>query len=146
MAVKGNQSPSIYGTLDFIFDDNPRVAAKIVPHYQLIRAKMHPLFRGWLGASPKFEDDKDLLPLQACDAQSWYFRRLFAHRFDNEPFKPDMPKTVFAPLDEIPAAISFFSPERMRKTVAKAPPEKKAAKAFKNIHDLLATGDFGEKD
>ena len=146
MATKDNQSPSSYGTLEFVFDDNPRLAAKVPPYYQLIRAKMHPLFRGWIGVSPKFENDQELLPLQACDAQSWYFRRLFAERFHNEPFKPDMPKSLFAPLDEIPAAMSFLSPERMRKTVTKAPAEKKPAKRFRDIHDLLANGDFGEKE
>jgi hypothetical protein len=144
MATNDGQSPSIYGTLEFIFDDNARLAALVPPYYQLIRAKLHPLFRGWIGVSPKFENDLEFLPLQACDAQSWYFRRLYAERFHNEPFKPDMPKSLFAPLDEIPAAMSFFSPERMRKTVAKAPPSKKTHVGFTNIHDVLANGDFGE--
>lgn len=145
MATRDRQSPSIYGTLDFIFDDNPRIAAIVAPYYQLIRAKMHPLQRGWIGASPGFEDDQEFLPLQACDAQSWYFRRLFAERFLGEPFKPDMPKSLFGAMDDIPAAMSFFSPERMRRTVAKAPPSKKQTKTFANIHDLVANGDFDEQ-
>jgi hypothetical protein len=142
MATKDHQSPSAYGVLDFIFDDNARIASVVPPYYQLIRAAMLPLFRGWIGTSPRFEDDKDYLPLQACDAQSWYFRRLFAERFEDQPFKSDLPKETFSPLDAVPSAMSFFSPERMRKTIAKAPKEKQETKQFENIHDLLANGEF----
>ena len=143
-AKKDGTPPSAYGVLDFIFDDNPRLAAKVSPYYQIVRDKMHPLFRGWIGASPDFEDDKDFLPLQACDAQSWYFRRLFAERFGNEPFKEELPKSCFAPLDEVYSMMSFFGPDRMRKTVAKAPPSKKPPRIFESIHDIIANGDFGE--
>ncbi len=141
-ANKGHQSPSNYGTLEFIFDDQPKLAALVRPYYQLARDKMHPLFRSWIGVSPQFEDDKEFPPLQASDAQSWYFRRLFAEKFHNEPFKSDMPKSLFAPLDEINMEMSFFSSERMRKSVARDPSERKHVKVFKDIHDVIANGDF----
>jgi hypothetical protein len=146
LVTKDDQSPSAYGTLDFIFDDNPRLAAIVPPYYQIIRTALHPLFRGWIGESPRFENDKDHLPLQACDAQSWYFRRLFAERFNNEPFKADLPKSLFAALDEVPAGMSFFSSDRMRKVVMRAPHEQRDAKRFRDIHDVLANGDFDVKE
>lgn len=143
-AKKEGNPPSAYGVLDFIFDDNPRLAAMVPPYYQKIRNSIDPFRRRWIGASPDFEDDKDFLPLQACDAQSWYYRRLFAERFNGEPFKDELPKSCFAALDEVHSAMSFFSPARMRKVVAKAPAEQVPVKRYKDIHDLLANGDFGE--
>lgn len=145
LAPNDRSSPSIYGRLEFVFDDNPRIAATVRPYYEVARAAMHPVFRGWLGESARFEDDKQCLPLQACDVQSWYFRRLFAERFTQEPFKPDMPKSIFSILDEIPSAMSFFSPERMRKVVTKAPAENNPPKRFADIHDLLANGSFDDE-
>jgi len=144
-AKKEGNPPSIYGVLDFIFDNNDRLAAVVPPHYQRVKEGMDPLSKGWVGASPRFEDDKDFLPLQACDAQSWYLRRLFAERFNNEPFKDDLPKSCFQPLDEIASSwMSFWSPEKMRKTIAKEPKEKMKIRQFKDIHDILENGDFGE--
>jgi uncharacterized protein DUF3800 len=144
-ATQEGNSPSAYGVLDFIFDDNPRLAAIVAPHYQRVRQEIkNPLWKNWIGASARFENDKDFLPLQACDAQSWYFRRLFAERFNNEPFKDDLPKSCFKALDEITSWMSFWSPVRMRKTIAKEPKEKTKVSHCKDIHDLLANGDFGE--
>lgn len=145
MARKEGNPPSIYGTLDFIFDNNVRLAEVVPAHYRRIREAMEPLWKQWIGASPRFEDDKDFLPLQACDAQSWYYRRLFAERFDNAPFKPDLPKSCFRPLDEITSWMSFWNPERMRKSVSDAPKVKMPPRYFRDIHDVLANGDFGEK-
>lgn len=140
---EGNPSSS-YGVLEFIFDDNKKLVAIVPPYYRKIRDQIIPPFRNWIGVSPRFEDDKDFLPLQACDAQSWYFRRLFAEKFNNEPFKPDLPKSCFEAFDDITSLMSFFGPERMRKVISKAPPEKKPARRFKDIHDVLANADFGE--
>ncbi len=137
--------------LDFIFDDNPKLAAKVPYWYQLTRSLLHPVLKKSIGASARFEDDHDFLPLQAADAQSWYYRRVFAEKFGDEPFKADLPKEIFAELDKIPSALSFWSPMRMRYFVEgsnRGKPVKAQGKRFseikrfKDIHDIVANADM----
>jgi hypothetical protein len=73
-----NSTLSIALCVDFIFDNNPRLAAKVPRWYQLTHKMLPPELRHLIAPSPKFEDDLQFLPLQAADAQSWYIRRLFA--------------------------------------------------------------------
>ena len=130
--------------LDFIFDDNPRLAAKVPRWYQLTRSLLHPVLRNSIGASARFENDHDFLPLQAADAQSWYYRRLFAERLHNQPFKAELPKELFRKLDEIPSLMSFWRSDRMKYFVSKAKPTegRKLDKRFKDIHDVIANADM----
>jgi len=139
---------AVDGVLDFIFDNNPRLAATVPHWYQYTRSLLHPIVKNSIGGAPRFEDDKDFLPLQAADAQSWYYRRLFSERLRNEPFKKELPKELFAPLDTIPSAMSFWGPERMcfavdqanqgRTTVERLP-----SRRFKDVHDIVANADLG---
>jgi len=135
---------SVQGVLDFIFDDNPRLAAKVPHWYQLTRSHLHPVMRNGIAASPRFENDHDFLPLQACDAQSWYYRRLFAEKLHNEPFKKDLPKELFSPLDQIPSAMSFWGSERLALLTANPPPppSQRPPKRFVDIHDVIANADM----
>ena len=94
-------------TLEFIFDNNPRLAAKVPKYYQFMRASIHPKYRHLIGASPKFEDDIEFLPLQAADTQSWYYRRIFEEKIKKQPFPAAAPKSMFRPLDRIPSMLSF---------------------------------------
>jgi hypothetical protein len=135
------------GPLDFIFDDNARLAAKVPKWYQYMRSVMHPLCRNSIGFSPRFENDQEFLPLQAADAQSWYYRRLFAEKFHNEPFKKDLPRDIFRPLDNVQAAMSFWGSERMEYVAShsldgRTAVEQNSDKHFRDIHDLIANADM----
>jgi hypothetical protein len=135
------------GTLEFIFDDNPRLAAKVPAYYQLMRAMIAPKYRHLIAVAPKFEDDIEFLPLQAADAQSWYYRRLFAEKFRGEPFPETTPKTLFSELDRIPAMLSAWLPARLEAFAKQEhlPDDNSPIPSFKDIHDLLDKVDFGVK-
>lgn len=134
---------AVSGALDFIFDDQPRLAAKVPAYYQRIREGLHPLAKNSIAPSPKFEDDKVFLPLQAADVQSWYFRRLFAERFNNEPFRLDLPKSVFEPLEYVRSAMHFWTPRLMKAVATKTRAKERLNPVhFKDIHDLIANADF----
>jgi hypothetical protein len=132
----------------FIFDDNPRLAAKLPKHYQEVRKAIAPHHRELIAPSPDFEDDVQFMPLQAADAQSWYYRRLFAERFSNLPFKKDFPKDVFAPIDSIPAMMHFWTRDKLERIAGKKPLrlDKWSLKRFRDIHDVIANADFGIGD
>jgi hypothetical protein len=131
------------GVLDFIFDDNPRLAAKVPYWYQLTRDMLPSVVRDTIGASPRFENDHDFLPLQAADAQAWYYRRLFAEKFHNEPFKNELPKSLFHELDRIPAMMAFWSSERLAALAAQRPlSSPQPDQRFKDIHDLIANAEM----
>jgi hypothetical protein len=139
--------------IDFIFDDNPRLAVRVPYWYQVTRQMLLPNQRDLMGASARFEDDKQFLPLQAADAQSWYFRRLFAERFKGEPFAKNLSKSLFAELDSIPSMLSFWSCERLQYMVEASERIKRGEKIghrsgppkpkrFKDIHDVIAHADI----
>jgi hypothetical protein len=134
-------------TLEFIFDDNPRLAAKVPQYYQFMRHSIDPKYRGLIGASPKFEDDLEFLPLQAADMQSWYYRRLFEEKIGKQPFPVAAPKSLFGPLDRIPSMLSFWTDERLRSWANQREsqePEPTGIPTVGDIHELLNVLDFGE--
>lgn len=154
MLITGMASLKVDGSidsasvLDFIFDDHPRLAAKVPAWYQMTRALLHPEVRNSIATTPRFENDQNLMPLQAADAQSWYYRRVFAERFKNEPFKPDLPKELFKPLDSVPAAMNYWSSKRMQYfvEVTNNPKlvkhERMPDTRFRDIHDVVARADL----
>lgn len=134
--------------VDFIFDDNPRLAAKVPAYYQLTRQLLSPQFRALIGTSPRFESDLEFLPLQAGDAQSWYFRRLFAEKFKGIPFPKNVPKAMFGELDRVRSLLSYWFPQRLEnwaqnvnRTTVSRPAEEWQPRRFRDIHDLIANFD-----
>lgn len=124
-------------TIEFIFDDNPRLAAKVPHYYQLTRSMLSPELRRLIAASPRFEDDKDFLPLQAGDLQSWYFRRLFAEKIAKEPFHKHVQKSLFAELDRVPSLMSLWTREKCEHFVGHHVEEPKTIPEVRDIHALL---------
>jgi hypothetical protein len=100
-----------------------------------------PEYRRLIAASPRFEDDKDFLPLQAGDAQSWYLRRLFAERIDGEPFHNHLEKHIFTDLDQINSLISVWIRAKCEYFVGERSDET-AILQFEDIHSLLDQLDF----
>ncbi|HEY4903004.1 MAG TPA: DUF3800 domain-containing protein [Candidatus Sulfotelmatobacter sp.] len=130
-------------TVDFIFDNNPRLAAKVPRWYQLTHKMLPPELRHLIAPSPKFEDDLQFLPLQAADAQSWYIRRLFAERMSKEPFRPDLPKEQFQDLDHVRTLGSIWTRKRCEQFASqKEEADDGEIPELKNVHEML---DYLEK-
>ncbi len=129
--------------VEFVFDDNPRLAARVPQWYQLTRSLLHDKDRERIGVSPKFENDIKFLPLQAGDAQSWYFRRLFAEKITGEPFPRGVPKDLFKTLDDIPSLVSLWNAERLGNLACGlAQPYVAQHQRYRNIHDLIDSETF----
>jgi hypothetical protein len=60
--------------IDFYFDNQSEKKAIISAWDSYIRQRPDEV-RGYYGATPKFEDDKDFLPLQAADFWAWWVRK-----------------------------------------------------------------------
>jgi hypothetical protein len=136
--IDGRDETNAEDIVEFTFDYNPRLAARVPQWYQLARAFLSLEDRRQIGVSPHFEDDKDFLPLQAADAQSWYFRRLFSERLTKEPFPENVPKELFQDLDAIPSLLSLWDAERLERFVQNGPPKDgPPPPRYKTIHDLL---------
>ncbi|HUQ50357.1 MAG TPA: DUF3800 domain-containing protein [Terriglobales bacterium] len=134
-----------FGRVEFIYDDNPRLAAKVPYWYQLTRSLLRPEARALIAPSPRFEDDKLFPPLQAADLQSWYYRRLFAEKLCNEPFKKDLPKEIFKELDSIPSMLTFLGDQRLSAFTSGKPLEEDRnapLKRYKTIHEMLEKEDL----
>lgn len=59
---------------EFIFDDHPGLAAKVVPIFDFMMDE-RPEWAELVAGMPSFKDDKDVMPLQACDMLAWVVRR-----------------------------------------------------------------------
>jgi hypothetical protein len=126
-------------TVDFIFDDNPRLAAKVPRWYQLTRKMLAPQLQHLIAPSPKFEDDQQFLPLQAADAQSWYIRRLFAERMSNQRFREELPKEQFLELDRVRTLASVWTRKKCQHFANRTeePDDDGAIPEMKNVHEML---------
>jgi hypothetical protein len=116
-----NSQNTEHDRVEFIFDDNPRLAAQVPKWYQVTRQVLPPYAVALMAASPRFENDEHYLPLQAGDALAWYYRRCFAERLQGESWRRDLPKELFSPLDTISAMISFWGEQRMNELVQNRP-------------------------
>jgi hypothetical protein len=124
-------------TVEFIFDDNPRLAARVPYYYQLTRQLLPPELSRLIAASPRFEDDKQFLPLQAGDLQSWYLRRLFAEKIAKEKFHRHLHKSLFAYLDHVPGLISVWTRAKCEHFAGKQVDEPTRIPTVKDFHELL---------
>ena len=69
-----DQIPSLpRETIDFIFDDQSQ-KKMILSAWDNFIANREPDVQRWFGATPRFENDKEFLPLQAADLWAWWIR------------------------------------------------------------------------
>lgn len=61
--------------VDYVFDDQNLIGTEAVMWYEHIKAWQKPEIAALMGNSPKFENDKMVLPLQAADMLAWHLRR-----------------------------------------------------------------------
>ncbi len=59
---------------EFIFDDHPGLAAKVLPIFDFMLDE-RPDWAKLIAGKPSFKDDKTVPPLQACDMLAWAIRR-----------------------------------------------------------------------
>jgi hypothetical protein len=62
--------------MDFIFDDRAMEKGKIVDAWDELKAFAPPHIGRLMGNTPAFQDDRDVLPLQAADLLAWWVRKL----------------------------------------------------------------------
>jgi hypothetical protein len=75
-AVAGFQVQYHWDTpTDFGFDDQGKLGEDTLRWYAIARQILSPAFKRVLGDTPSFEDDKEVLPLQAADLYAWSVRR-----------------------------------------------------------------------
>jgi hypothetical protein len=73
------ESKGIDEKVHFVFDDEGGEPIELIQRgYDDYVANAPEKFRKYLGARPRFENDQDVLPLQAADMVAWHARRLFA--------------------------------------------------------------------
>lgn len=63
--------------VDFIFDDRIHEKAFLVGMWDEYVRKREDNIRDYYGATPRFENDEDFLPLQAADFLCWWIRRAY---------------------------------------------------------------------
>jgi hypothetical protein len=74
--------------IDFYFD-NQKEKGLILAMWDDYMAKRPPETRQHYGATPRFEDDKDFLPLQAADMWAWWIRKWIIEGNISNLEKPD---------------------------------------------------------
>jgi Protein of unknown function (DUF3800) len=68
-----------YQRVDFVFDDQADKGFKALQWYGPLKANMREPYSKMLGATPIFESDEDMVPLQAADLLAWHVRRKLEH-------------------------------------------------------------------
>jgi Protein of unknown function (DUF3800) len=74
--------------VDFVFDkQDPKVEQQCIRWYYELRERVQEPHKTILKRNPRFEDDREVLPLQAADMFAWHIRRSYAgdprkHIFD----------------------------------------------------------------
>jgi hypothetical protein len=66
--------------VDFVFDRQGPVGTEACSWYEEFKAALPPTAKPFFGATPRFEDDTKVLPLQAADMFAWYLRRRITKR------------------------------------------------------------------
>jgi Protein of unknown function (DUF3800) len=71
--------------IDFIFDERVMEKSQIVDGWESFKANTPIDMRDLLERAPAFENDKDLLPLQAADLLAWWVRKMATEEADKVP-------------------------------------------------------------
>jgi hypothetical protein len=70
--------------VDYVFDEQGAIGTEAVIWYEHMKSWQKPEIAALMGSSPKFENDKMVLPLQAADMLAWHLRRHKDHPDENE--------------------------------------------------------------
>lgn len=66
---------NIHSPCKFIFDEQLGLPAKVIPTFQGMFKRAPDDWNNLIDGTPTFEDDKQVLPLQAADMLAWHIRR-----------------------------------------------------------------------
>jgi hypothetical protein len=77
--------------VDYVFDNQGAIGAEAAIWYEHIKSWQKPEITAVMGSSPKFEDDKLVLPLQAADMLAWHMRRHKEHPSEDDRKWPTAP-------------------------------------------------------
>ena len=77
--------------VDYVFDEQGVIGTESVMWYEHIKAWQKPEIAALMGSSPKFENDKVVLPLQAADMLAWHLRRHKDHPEEDDSKWPTAP-------------------------------------------------------
>jgi Protein of unknown function (DUF3800) len=69
------QNDSYFLPVDFIFDEQGSMGTDAILFYKQTKNDLKPRLRAVLGDTPIFQDEKNVLPLQAADMLAWHVRR-----------------------------------------------------------------------
>jgi hypothetical protein len=87
MLTQFQEKMGLLEPVDFIFDDQTE-KRDLMDGWELFKAGAPSTVRRFLGATPRFEDDKQFLPLQAADLFAWWIRRWESNGQYDDPMKP----------------------------------------------------------
>jgi hypothetical protein len=80
----------LHDKVDFIFDDRVMEKKKIRDAWDSFKENAAAEARPYIGSDPRFEDDKEFLPLQAADLIAWWVRKMATEKrqIATFPWKP----------------------------------------------------------
>lgn len=102
--------------IDFIFDDQVMEKKQIRDAWDDFKGFVDPSVRKLIGSDPRFEDDKDFLPIQAGDLLAWWVRAMATESINTNPFKMPIP---WVPKRCIPGIQITFDEGRILEEMAK---------------------------
>jgi hypothetical protein len=97
--------------IDFIFDKREMEKKNIRDAWDLLKERFNEDTKSMMGSDPRFEDDKEFLPLQAADLLAWWIRRMATEESDGIQ-KFDFP---WKPTRSIPAFQFHYDEALLRK-------------------------------
>jgi hypothetical protein len=77
--------------VDYVFDEQGVVGVEAAIWYEHMKAWQKPEIAALMGSTPKFENDKIVLPLQAADMLAWHLRREKDYPQENSSKWPTAP-------------------------------------------------------
>jgi len=125
--------------VEVIFDNHVIFAPRINLWYRLIREAWETIYdsalKAVLPSAPRFEDDKQFVPLQASDILAWLFRMAFSGRRNRFEWiagelSPLIPMSTYA---------SVFSADRMNRIAALSYKQKFSPETVKRWKEKLAS-------
>jgi hypothetical protein len=75
----------LHDKVDFIFDDRVMEKKKIRDAWDSFKENAAAEARPYIGSDPRFEDDKEFLPLQAADLIAWVDYEKWQPKKDKSP-------------------------------------------------------------
>lgn len=133
--------------VDYVFDDQGAVGAEAVLWYDQIKKWQKPEIAALMGSVPKFENDKQVLPLQAADMLAWHIRRHKDHPQEDHLKWPTSPLSRLLHAEvEVTKDLLVTMAEQMKRipgveNIQQKPKKYKKSEMHRTIQDLLRKGD-----